>query len=155
MQNQTEKRQHFFVIAFNITTIFLWGVFVYAFFTKQSIEIPWSVVDLYLLVLTFYATDKEFRRWRHEHRSTRSRGEYITIGWAATLLFMFGAEIAGGGRYGYSVPPHMSLAVGGVVIIYFITQYLKAEFGRGFASEPSSVQSKAAKARRRSAPARR
>lgn len=123
-----QYRQNLFVIGFNIATILLWGSFVYAFFGKQALTIPWSVVDLYLLVLTFYAADKEIRRWRHTHSSTQHRGEYITFGWVVTIAFMLGVEVAGGGPAGYSVPSHMGLAVGGIVILYFITQYLKAEY---------------------------
>lgn len=124
----TLYRQNIFVIGFNLFTILLWGSFVYAFVTRQSVIVPWSLVDLYLLVLTFYAADKELRRWRHTHRSTQHRGEYITVGWIVTILFMLGVEVAGGGAYGYAVPAHMGLAVGGIVILYFITQYLKAEY---------------------------
>lgn len=128
-------RQNIFVVGFNLATILLWGAFVYAFISKQGITIPWSVVDLYLLVLTFYAADKEIRRWRHAHRSTQHRGEYITFGWVVTIAFMLGVEVAGGGSAGYAVPSHMGLAVGGIVILYFITQYLKAEYEqRGFST---------------------
>ena len=133
----TLYRQNIFVIGFNLATILLWGAFVYAFVSKHALTIPWSLVDLYLLVLTFYAADKEIRRWRHAHRSTQRRGEYITVGWVATMAFMLGVEVAGGGATGYSVPSHMGLAVGGIVILYFITQYLKAEYEqRDFAQEP-------------------
>lgn len=127
-----QRRQKIFVLGFNLFTILLWGGFVYAFVTQQSIEVPWSLVDLYLITLTFYAADKELRRWRHAHESTRHRGEYITLGWVATLLFMLGTEVAGGGALGYTIPPHMGLAVGGVLILYFITQYLKTEYHKGF-----------------------
>lgn len=127
---QRQKTQQYFVIGFNLFTVILWGSFVYAFFSRQSVIVPWSLVDLYLITLSFYAADKEIRRWRHLHRSTKLRGEYITFGWIGTIVFMLGIEVAGGGAYHYSVPQHMGLAVGGILIIYFVTQYLKAEYGQ-------------------------
>lgn len=129
------QRLQLFTLGFNLFTILLWGAFVYAFLTQQSIEVPWSVVDLYLITLTFYAADKEIRRWRHAHQSRKHRGEYITLGWIVTFLFILGVDLAGGSKEGFGVPPHLGLAVGGVVVVYVVTQYLKAEYGRGFAVE--------------------
>lgn len=130
-----QQRQQNFILIFNVATVLLWAAFVYAFATKQSIVVPWSLVDLYLIVLTLYATDKEIRRWRHGHRSTQHRGEYITLGWIVTLVFMMGVEVAGGGKEGFKIPAHLPLAVGGILALYLITQYLKAEF-RGFEDRP-------------------
>lgn len=124
------QRQHFFTIGFNVFTIALWGAFLLTFLRKNSFEVPWSLVDLYLIILTLYSTDKEIRRWRHFHRSVNHRGEAITFGWAATYVLMLGAQVLGGESFAYTVPPHMGLATGGVVVIYIITQYLKAEYHR-------------------------
>ncbi len=125
-----KNRLDFFVIGFNTGTILFLGAFIVAFFSKEAFEIPWSVVDLYLILLMFYATDKEIRRWRHQHRSARHRGEYMTYAWAGSVVIMLLIEIFGGAKHGYVVPNHMPLAVGGVVIIYFVTQYLKSEYHR-------------------------
>ncbi len=129
------RRQQLAVITFNIFTIMLWGAFVYAFLTRTRELVSWSVVDLYLIALSYFASDKEIRRWRHEHRSTKHRGELIVLGWIITVVFMLGVEVAGGQEHGYHVPAHMPLTVGGVVIIYLITQYLKTEYRKGFPPE--------------------
>lgn len=141
-------RQNIFVIGFNIATILLWGAFVYVFVSRQGVTVPWSLVDLYLLVLTFYAADKELRRWRHTHRSTQHRGEYITFGWVVTIALMLGVEVAGGGSAGYTIPPHMGLAVGGIVLLYFITQYLKAEYEQREFSAPPTKKKRATSRRK-------
>lgn len=132
----TERRQQYFVIAFNLATILLWAMFVYGFFMRNAIEVPWSVVEIFLLVLTYYAGDKEIRRWHRDHRSRKYRGEFIVAGWIATLALTFLAEALGGGLYGYTVPTHLPLTVGGVVAVYLITQYLKAEYRKEFVAEP-------------------
>lgn len=124
-----EQRHRIFTIGFNIATILLWGSFLLAFLWKNSFVVPWSLVDLYLIVLVLYSTDKEIRRWRHDHHSVNHRGEAITFGWAATYVLMLGVQVLGG-EFSYTVPPHMGLATGGVVLIYIITQYLKAEYHR-------------------------
>lgn len=127
-----KQRLDYFVVGFNVGTILFLGAFILAFLTKQAFEVPWSIVDLYLILLMFYATDKEIRRWRHKHTSAKHRGEYITIAWAAAIVLMVLIEIFGGAKRGYIVPSHMPLAVGGVIIIFFITQYLKSEYHRGY-----------------------
>lgn len=131
-----ERRQQYFVITFNFATILLWATFVYGFFMRNAIEVPWSVVEIFLLVLTYYAGDKEIRRWHHSHRSRKYRGEFMVVGWVVTLVLTFLAEIFGGGLYGYTVPTHLPLTVGGVVAIYLVTEYLKAEYRKEFVSEP-------------------
>lgn len=125
-----ETRIRTFVILFNIATILLWGTFVYAFMTRNSIAISWTVVDLYLIVLTYYAGEKEILRWRNHHRSIRRRGEYFVFGWLITMFVMIMVEVTGGSEHGFTVPPHMGLAVGGALLIYLITTYLKSEYKR-------------------------
>lgn len=119
-----------FVILFNIATIVLWGAFVYAFLSRNAIEISWTVVDLYLIVLTYYAGEKEILRWRNKYRSVRRRGEYFVVGWVVTMFVMIMVEVMGGSEHGFTVPPHMGLATGGAFLIYLITTYLKTEYKR-------------------------
>ncbi len=143
-----ERRQQYFVIAFNLATILLWATFVYGFFVRNAIEVPWSVVEIYLLVLTYYAGDKEIRRWHHSHRSRKYRGEFMVVGWVATLVLTFLAETIGGGLYSYTVPAHLPLTVGGVVAVYLVTEYLKAEYRKEFVPEPA-VRERKTRSRRK------
>lgn len=150
-----EQRQQTFVIMYNLATIFLWAAFLYVFFSRGEQMVPWTVVELYLLLLTYYAGDKEIRRWHHSHNSRRVRGEVIVVGWAVTILLMFGAEIFGGAEHGYIVPQHLPLTVGGVVLIYLVTQYLKAEYRRGFSIEHTDTKTKKRKTKAGTKPKRR
>lgn len=125
-----DNRQKYFVRLFNIFTILVWGWFALQFLGRGAPDVPRSLGDLYLLVLGYYAGDKEIRRWRRQHESVRRRGELFVIGWAATIFFMLIIEIFGGAEQGYRVPEDMAFVVGGVFIIYVVTQYLKSEFRR-------------------------
>lgn len=126
-----KHRLDYFVIGFNVASLLLLGAFILNFLLKNPYEIPWSLIDLYLILLIFYASDKEIRRWRHQHQSVSHRGEYMTLTWIGTIVFMLLIEVLGGAERGYRVPHHMPLAVGGIAIIYFVTQYLKSEYRRG------------------------
>ncbi len=124
------NRQKYFVHLFNFFTIGLWTWFFLDFITKESTDVPRSLGDIYLLVLGYYAGDKEIRRWRRHHRSVPRRGEYFVIGWAITLMLMLTFEILGGSEHGYRLPDNMTFVVGGVLVIFFVTEYLKAEYKR-------------------------
>lgn len=125
-----QNRQRYFIHLFNFFTIGLWAWFFFEFITKGGADVPRSLGDIYLLVLGYYAGDKEIHRWRHRHRSVPRRGEYFVVGWAVTLLLMLIIEILDSGEHGYRVPDNMAFVVGGVLVIFFVTEYLKSEFGR-------------------------
>lgn len=127
-RSSSDQRLKNFIVIFNSFTILLWGWFALEFFTRRETLVPPNLGNIYLIALAFYAGDKEIRRWRHDHRSKKQRGEYIVMAWVAAILIMVMIEIFGGFDYGYRVPKDMPLVVGSVVVIFFLTQYLKTEF---------------------------
>lgn len=116
------------ILAFNVATIGLWGWTALEFLTRRAITVPGTAADLYLLLLAIYAGDKELERWRHRHQSISQRGEYFVIGWVGLTLLTLIVELDGGRKVGYVVPHELPLIVGGVLVIYFATQYLKVEY---------------------------
>ncbi len=125
-----ERRQHVFIDLFNIATILLWGWFLWSFLGRGTTIVSKSVVDTYLLILTFYAGDKEIHRWHHKYHPRHRHGEYFVAGWAMTGVLMLAIEILGGHEHGYVLPHELAFTVSGVLIIYFITEYVKTEFRR-------------------------
>lgn len=127
MLNSPEKK---FIVIFNLSTIVLLGWFVVQFFSKGRFPVPAALGDIYLLILSFYAGDKEFHRWRRKHFARRRHGEYFVVAWAAVLVLMLAVELLGGVKHDYHIPSDVPFVVGGVLVIFFITEYLKSEFGR-------------------------
>lgn len=123
-----QLRQRIFIIGFNVYTALLWAWYVVTFLTKGALEMPRPFVDLYLIVLTFYAGDKEIRRWRRQHFSSTKIGELVVGGWITTFVIVAAVELAGGASRGYRIPEGLELIVGVVVAIFVITEYLKTEF---------------------------
>lgn len=89
-----------------------------------------TTANLYLITLGYYVGDKEIDRWRHRYHSRNHKGEYFVLGWAVTGGLMLLIEIFGGAEHGYHVPNHVAFVVGSVLVIYFITEYLKSEWRR-------------------------
>lgn len=123
-----EKRQRYFLDVFDAFTVvlFVW-VFV-DFFSKGRFAVPSAVAGVYLVVLAYYAGDKEIRRWRKKHRSTKRRGELFVYAWIVAGLLLFLAERLGTASSGFFVPRQLPYIVGSVSAIFVITEYLKAEF---------------------------
>lgn len=126
----TNRRQKNFLLVFNLATILLMGWFVLAFLTKGATGVSATLSNLYLLVLGFYTTDKEIDRWKRQYRSNVRRGEYFVVGWSVIGAVMLLVEIFGGAEHGYWVPDNFAFTAGSVIVIYFITAYLKSEFRR-------------------------
>ncbi len=120
--------QRSFVRLFDIGTIVLMGWFALSFFTNGATAVSKSVADIYLLILTFYAGDKEIHRWHHHYNPRHQHGEYFVYGWIGMLLMMVGIEIFGGAEHGYHLPHEMVFVVVSTVVIYVITEYIKSEF---------------------------
>lgn len=118
------------MIAFNVASILLYGWFLLEFLSKGDFRVPTILSDLYVVVLGFYAGDKEIHRWHHQHQSAYRRGEFFVLGWVATLVLALLIEIIGGAEHGYVVPAKLGFVAGSVVIIFFITEYLKTEYHR-------------------------
>lgn len=125
-----EKRQRYFLIGFDLFTIILWGWILLEFLSKGRLPVWDTLAELYLLVLAYYVGDKEIRRWQKRYRSRQRRGERFVILWAGTAFALLIFEVAGSGRHGYHLPQSLPLLTGGVLAIYLITEYLKAEFRR-------------------------
>lgn len=124
------QRERLFVQSFGAFTIVLWAWFVIEFVTRGAAHVPGALAELYLLILVFYAGDKELHRWHHRHAPSRRRGEAFVYGWVVTGLAMLLIERIGGARWNYVVPQDVGLVVWSVVVIYVITEFLKREFHR-------------------------
>ncbi|MFH0818522.1 MAG: hypothetical protein V1898_00845 [Patescibacteria group bacterium] len=123
-----EKRQKYFLLGFDLFTLLLWGWVLAEFFSHGAIRTSGTVVNVYLLVLVFYAGDKEIRRWRRRHQTRQRHGEFFVYGWVATGIFTYCLERFGDHAVRYHVPEQLPLIIGSVVVIYIITELLKAEF---------------------------
>ncbi|MFH1367223.1 MAG: hypothetical protein ABIH38_04550 [Patescibacteria group bacterium] len=121
------KKQSYFLLIFDALTIVVWLLLLLEFFTQNKIFLPTLLTSIYIIILTFYASDKEIRRWRHRLKRTR-RGEAFVILWVATLLFILGFYFFHGKNLGYIIPGDLLTITGSVMVIYIITDILKEEF---------------------------
>lgn len=126
----SKSRQQAFVTTFNIFTIVLWAWFVVEFVTKGSFAVLNILAEIYLLILVFYAGDKELHRWHHRLSRRQRRGELLVYAWTVLGMATYAIEQVGGGRAGLAVPHDLPLVVWSVIIIYIITEFLKSEFHR-------------------------
>lgn len=124
------RAQHFTIHLFNIFTILLWGANLLEFFTKGKWSVSETIANIYLILLTYYVTDKELRRWHSNYVSHRRPGEMIVVGWICTALIMLTIETAGGAEHGYIVPRQLPLITSTVTIIFVLSEYVKTEFRR-------------------------
>lgn len=121
------KKHSFFLLLFDVFTIVIWLVVILEFFTKEVIYLPALLTSIYIIILTFYASDKEIRRWRHRLKRKR-RGEVFVILWVFTLLCVLGFYFFYGQKSGYIIPRDLLTITGSVMVIYIITDILKEEF---------------------------
>ncbi len=123
-----ERRQRYFLLGFDLFTIVLWGWVVLEFLSQGRLAVWDTLAELYLIVLAYYVGDKEIRRWQRRYRSRQRHGERFVLLWSGTALALLLFEVAGGNQYGYRLPSSLPLLTGGVLVIFLITEYLKAEF---------------------------
>ena len=122
------KKINIFLLSFDILTFLIWIWFMAEFLTKGVIDFPTWFSSIYLLILVFYVTDKEIRRWRKKYNSKYRRGEYFVFLWSLTLVGIVGFCVWGGNRLGYKIPHELPTIAGSVLLLYIITEYLKEEF---------------------------
>lgn len=123
-----EKRQQYFLAIFDaFTTLLLVWIFI-EFFSKGLTVVPPAVAGVYLVVLAYYAGDKEIRRWRKKRKPSKRKGELFVYGWIGVTLLLFLIERLGGAASGFFVPGQLPYIAGSVTVIFIITEYLKAEF---------------------------
>lgn len=125
------SRQRAFILAFNVATLLLMIAYVTEFLTKNRFAVPNAIAEVFLLVLVFYAGDKELHRWHHHKKGSNRRGELFVLAWVVLGITMYVLESVGGGVLGFTVPGDLGLVVWSVIVIFVITEYLKAEFHRG------------------------
>jgi len=109
-----EKRQQYFLIIFDVFTTVLFVSMFAEFFSKGMIVVPPAVAGIYLVVLAYYAGDKEIRRWRKRRKPSKRKGELFVFAWMGVTLLLFLIERLDGA----------------VTVIFVITEYLKSEFRR-------------------------
>ncbi len=126
-QPSRTKQQHRLVIVFNVFTVIIWGWIVLEFLSRGQYRLSSTFSNLYLILLGYYAAEKEILRWQHRYTVLQRRGELFVYGWAVTAVTMFLVETLGGIDHGYRVPGQLSLIVGAVLVIFVVTAFLKAE----------------------------
>ena len=124
---ETRKKHNIFLILFDIFTMFIWFLLILEFFTRGEIYLPTVLSSAYILLLTFYASDKEIRRWRKKLKRQR-RGEVFVFVWIMTLIIVVSFYLFYGEKAGYVIPGDLATITGSVVIIYIITDIFKEEF---------------------------
>lgn len=122
------KKHNLFLISFDVLTFIVWAWLVAEFLTKERVSIPTWFSSAYLLILVFYVTDKEIRRWRKQYSSRYRKGEYFVFLWGLTLAAIVAFSVWVGNHIGYKIPPELPTIAGAVLILYIITEYLKEEF---------------------------
>jgi hypothetical protein len=124
---KNNKKQSIFLLLFDAYTLVVWFLLVAEFFTRNKIFLPTILTSLYIIILTFYASDKEIRRWRHRLKRAR-RGEIFVLLWVLTLITVMAFYLYQGERAGYTIPGDLLTITGSVMVIYIITDILKEEF---------------------------
>lgn len=124
---ENRKKHSIFLILFDVFTMFIWFLLILEFFTRGIIYLPTVLTSAYILLLTFYASDKEIRRWRKKLKRQR-RGEVFVFVWILTLIFAVSFYLFYGEKTGYAIPRDLATITGSVVVIYIITDIFKEEF---------------------------
>jgi len=124
MKNQKQK---IFLVLLDIFTLFIWLWLMAEFVSRGRYCLPTILSTIYIIVLTFYASDKEIRRWKGGLTGKR-RGEVFVFLWILTLVLIVGHYLFFGQANNYLIPKELPTITGAVVVIYIITDYLKKEF---------------------------
>ncbi len=93
-----------FILGFNAATIMLMIRYVVENLTKNRFEAPNAITEVIMLMLVFYAGDKELHHWHHHKRGSNRRGELLVIVWAVLGITMYVIESMGGVVHGLAVP---------------------------------------------------
>lgn len=118
-----------FLVLFDLLTVVIWAWLVAEFVTQEYTHVPLWASSMYLVLLTFYATDKEVRRWRRKFRGHR-HGELFVGLWVVTFVVIFLLVQFTGVMANYTIPPELATISGSVVVIYVVTDFLKEEYRR-------------------------
>jgi len=95
-------RQRLFIKAFNIATALLMAWYVVEFISKERWRVPNTLAEIFLLILVFYAGDKELHRWHHRHKGSNRHGELFVLAWVVLGATMYVIESIGGKTFGFS-----------------------------------------------------
>ncbi|MFA5070335.1 MAG: hypothetical protein WC528_03560 [Patescibacteria group bacterium] len=124
---ETRKKHSIFIVFFDVFTVIIWFLLLLEFFTREVIYLPTVLTSAYILLLTFYASDKEIRRWRKKLRGER-HGEFFVFLWMLTLILILSFYLFYGQKVGYIIPRDLATITGSVFVIYIITDIFKEEF---------------------------
>lgn len=120
-------RGRMLLLLFDALTVILMAWFTVSFFTQGRFEISDALANIYLIMLGYYVGDKEFDRWKKRFHSHSRRGEYFVGGWGLLGIVMFIIEETGGKAQGLIVPHYLTFVIGGVIVMYVVTEILKSE----------------------------
>jgi hypothetical protein len=119
------KRKNIMLLLFDVFTLIIWVWLFVDFFSKGAYQVPLAASSIYVMVLAFYVGDKEIRKRRSKYLSRFRHGEYFAYLWGITLLFMLGYYVWGGNDHGFRLPQELPTITGSVLLLYFLTEYLK------------------------------
>jgi uncharacterized protein YacL len=89
----------------NIWSVVFFVVIIYDFLTGNSCtEFLDVVAMLYIGLLTIYVSDKEFKRWYHNH-NRQHPGERFVIAWTVLIVFLIIANLI------VKIPYHLPASV--------------------------------------------
>jgi hypothetical protein len=123
-------RGRMLLLAFDFLTLLLIFWFIVSFITKSTVAVSEAIANVYLIILGYYVGNKEFERWRKRFHKNERRGEYYVAGWLLISMLMFAIEELGGRTRGFLVPHYLTFVVGGVTVMYVVTEILKSEAGK-------------------------
>jgi len=110
-------------------TIVVYAFVLLEFFSKESIHVPIVMSAVYLVALSVYVGDKEVKRRLQSHPHPLRHGEYFVYLWGATLFLISMFVIFKGNGEGYAIPIDLEVNAGVVIIVYFLTDFLKTRRG--------------------------
>jgi len=121
------EKANLLVNIFFLYTIVAYVWVLFELFSKGIIETPIAVSAIYLTALSIYVGDKEIRRNLNKHTHPLRHGEYYVYLWGLTFFAASMFVVLWGSSIGYVLPADLSTNAGVVVILYFITDFLKTK----------------------------
>ncbi|MFA6553073.1 MAG: hypothetical protein WCT27_01455 [Patescibacteria group bacterium] len=124
------KRHNIILLSFDVFTLIIWAWLFVDFFSRGQYKVPLAASSIYVMLLAFYVGDKEIRKLRQKYFPRFRHGEYFAYLWGITLLFMLGFYVWGGKDHGFHLPQELPTIAGSVLLLYFLTEYLKEGLGK-------------------------
>jgi len=124
---KTKTKKSILINVFWAYTLITYTFVLLEFFSKEYIHVPVVMSAVYLAALSVYVGDKEVKRKIQNHAHPLRHGEYFVYLWGSTLFLISMFVIFWGSKIGYIVPIDLEINAGVVIIVYFLTDFLKSK----------------------------